>query len=32
MDPETYVNPKEYDPSRWDVCIVIENFVLLLTV
>ena len=19
MDPETYANPKEFDPSRWDV-------------
>lgn len=21
MDPETYENPKEFDPSRWEVCI-----------
>jgi len=30
MDPEIYSNPKEYDPSRWEVCtlINIENFVI----
>jgi len=24
MDPENYPNPKEFDPSRWEVCIIIN--------
>lgn len=28
MDPETYPNPMEFDPSRWDVCMMTINYFL----
>lgn len=28
MDPEVYTNPKEFDPSRWDVSITNESFTM----
>jgi len=30
MDPENYSNPKEFDPSRWEVCTNIENLLFSL--
>ena len=30
MDPEVYPNPKEFNPSRWDVSRIIDFLILFL--